>query len=294
MDHFIKSFLESLVLEQGRSQNTASAYKMDLNQFDDFLSSSGFEPTDWAEVSAQDVDDYKTHLRRRELTENSVSRKVSAIKSFFSYLAGEGIIGRAVLEGVETPPRNRAKPKFLSEQEINSLIEQTQKGNSPLEIRNRAMVELAYASGLTSNELVSLNLQDIHTHEGYLLCDGKYDRNRRIPVHDQACAAVLAYIENSRPFFAKKSQDKRGKALFLNLSGERMTRQGFWLVLKNLVRAAGLAEDISPRTLRQSFAAHLINGGAPVKEVQSLLGHAERTTVYYTKEAHPRAKVEIN
>ncbi|KKK88687.1 hypothetical protein LCGC14_2740650, partial [marine sediment metagenome] len=227
----------------------------------------------------------------------TVARKVAAIRSLFSFMVAEGILKSNPIQGVPSPRIGKALPKPISISQVRRLLEQPAKLSTPEARRDRAMLELLYASGMRVSELMSLNLDDVDLEGGYVRCLGKGGKERVIPIHDQAALVVKDYIEKSRPRLAPADDEK---ALFLNRLGDRLTRQGFWQILKGHAKAANLEVEITPHTLRHSFATHMLNGGADLRSVQELLGHANiSTTQVYThlttrrlkevyENAHPR------
>jgi integrase/recombinase XerD len=245
--------------------------------------------------------DFILELRRRRYADATVARKVAAVKSFFAFLQAEGILRKNPAEQVSSPRVGKSLPKPLSVREIDELLEQPARRSSPEARRDRAMLETLYATGMRVTELVSLDLKDLHLGRSaaYLRCTGKGAKERTLPLHDQALQALETYVEDGRPHLV---HDTRVTALFVNRRGERLTRQGFWLILKGYARQAGITTPVTPHTLRHSFATHMLTGGAPLRNVQELLGHANMsTTQVYTKltdnyvrqvyeSAHPRAR----
>jgi integrase/recombinase XerD len=304
MDDRIGQFLSFLSAEKGASDNTIAAYRNDLAQFHQFLSSigkNGHQHTDWTLIEKDSIVGYIVELKERKYAEASVARKVAAVKSFFQYLQAEGSIGQNPAESLESPRVGKSLPKPLTVQQIDELLEQPSKRNGPEGLRDRAMLELLYATGLRVTELVSLDLDSISLdpRSPVARCMGKGAKERAIPIHEQALRALLSYLNDGRPRLVK---DKKERALFLNRRGERLTRQGFWLILKQYAAQAGIQEPVTPHSLRHSFATHMLKGGAPLRSVQELLGHANiSTTQVYTQitdehvrrvyeQAHPRAR----
>jgi len=298
----IKSFLNYLTVEKGFSENTTAAYYNDLNQLASF---AGKEATkrdlmpSWADFSRQDMLSYMLDLKERNYASTTVARKVAAARSFFGFMKAEGIIKTDPTENMSSPSVGKSLPKPISISQVQSLLDQPAKLETPEAGRDKAMLQLLYASGMRISELVSLNLEDVNTEEGFVRCFGKGHKERLVPIHEQAAQAVKEYIEKTRP---KLAHSKDEVALFLNPRGERLTRQGFWQKLKEYAKSAGLDAQISPHTLRHSFATHMLSGGADLRAVQELLGHANiSTTQVYThltsehvrrtyERSHPRAK----
>jgi len=303
MEEEIGHFLNFLSVEKGASSNTIAAYKNDLQQFRSYvlgLSTNGDRPL-WFEVDRDALLDFILELRRRRYADATVARKVAAVKSFFAFLQAEGILRKNPAEQVTSPRVGKSLPKPLSVREIDELLEQPARRSSPEARRDRAMLETLYATGMRVTELVSLDLKDLHLGRSaaYLRCTGKGAKERTLPLHDQALQALETYVEDGRPNLV---HDTRVTALFVNRRGDRLTRQGFWLILKGYAKLAGITTPVTPHTLRHSFATHMLTGGAPLRNVQELLGHANMsTTQVYTKltdnyvrqvyeSAHPRAR----
>lgn len=304
METKIKAFLGHLTVERGYSQNTLAAYQIDLLQFLEYLQVQGIPPKEnWADVSKEDIVSYILHLRGdRRYTASTVARKVAALKSFFKFLAQEEEIPGNPTTGLDSPKVERRLPRAISQEEVKLLLAQpaaTAAEGSPKGLRDQALLELAYATGMRASELVSLNVDDVSLASGSVRCLGKGSKERIIPIHPRAVRALSAYIDNGRGHFLK---EPGGRALFLNQRGQRLTRQGLWLILKGYVHQAGLTSRVTPHTLRHSFATHLLGGDADLINVQQLLGHANvSTTQIYTQvttdrlrevynRSHPRAK----
>lgn len=301
MDDRITHFLNFMSVEKGASGNTVAAYKNDLFQFDTFITgiSGNGKPRDWEELERDLILQYLVTLKARNYAEATVARKVAAIKSFFQYMQAEGVIRRNPAESLESPRVGRQLPKPLSVTEVDELLEQPLKRHSPEARRDRAMLELLYATGLRVTELVSLDMDDVNMSGPYVRCMGKGSKERTIPIHEQAASAVIDYLNDGRAALVKARKET---ALFVNRRGERLTRQGFWLILKHYAKEAKIATPVTPHTLRHSFATHMLRGGMNLRHVQELLGHANiSTTQVYTQianehvrsvydKAHPRAR----
>jgi integrase/recombinase XerD len=301
MDDHIGHFLNFMSVEKGASGNTVAAYKNDLQQFDGYLVgiSGNGRPRNWEQMQRDVIIDYLANLKSKNYAEATVARKVAAIKSFFGYLQAEGVIHGNPAENLESPRVGRSLPKPLSVTEVDELLEQPLKRNTPEARRDRAMLELLYATGLRVSELVSLDVEDINMSGPYVRCMGKGSKERTIPIHEHAATAVAEYLDEGRAPLVKARKES---ALFVNRRGERLTRQGFWLILKQYAKEANITTPVTPHTLRHSFATHMLRGGMNLRHVQELLGHANiSTTQVYTQvanehvrqvyeKAHPRAR----
>ena len=302
MRQVIGNFLNYLTVEKGFPPNTIAAYRNDLNQLAGFIEEEaakrGSIPP-WASFDRQSMLSYLLDLRQRNYAATTIARKVAAVRSFFKFMVAEGLIKANPIQDVRSPKIGRSLPKPISFSQVRRLIEQPGKLSTPEAKRDRAMLELLYASGMRVSELVSLNLGDVDLEGGYVRCLGKGNKERVIPIYEQAVLAVKEYIEETRPQLMRNDDEK---ALFLNPRGERLTRQGFWQKLKGYAKSANLESEVTPHTLRHSFATHMLSGGADLRSVQELLGHANiSTTQVYThlttehirrtyEQSHPRAK----
>ena len=302
MGEEIRSFLNHLLIEKGFSENTINAYRNDLNQLADFVEETavgkGYTP-DWSSVDRNLLISYILDLKERNYAPATVARKVAAVKSLFDFLVAEGIIKSDPTENLSSPKVGKSLPKPLSAAEVELLLAAPARLSTPEAKRDVAMIELLYACGMRVSELISLNMGDVNVEAGFVRCLGKGSKERIIPVHQEAIRFVKEYIVEAR---TKLLRDKDEQALFLNRRGERLTRQGFWLILKTYAKEAGIKKPVTPHTLRHSFATHVLSGGADLRAVQELLGHANiSTTQIYTHltsehirrtydKAHPRAK----
>jgi len=303
MDDRIGHFLHFMSVEKSASANTIDAYRNDILQFSAFLTArhpNGNAPYDWRRATRDAITSYVLELKERRYAEATIARKVAALKSFFQFLQAEGIIQGNPTETLESPRVGKSLPKPLSVQQIDELLEQPAKRNTPEASRDQAMLEMVYATGLRVTELVSLNLDciSLDPRRPYVRCMGKGAKERTIPIHEQAMGSLTVYLNDGR---TKLVRNKKEHALFVNRRGDRLTRQGFWLILKQYAKAAGIETAVTPHTLRHSFATHMLRGGAPLRNVQELLGHANiSTTQIYTQitdehvrhvyeNAHPRA-----
>ncbi|MFC2068560.1 site-specific tyrosine recombinase XerD [Chloroflexota bacterium] len=295
-------FLNYLSVEKGFSQNTIAAYRNDLDRLADFVEKeaekSGLEPS-WVNFGRQGILSYLLDLKERGYVATTLARKVAAAKSLFKFLMTEGIIKENPMQHLASPKVGRSLPKPISISQARLLLEQPTKRTTLEAKRDKAMLQLLYASGIRVSELVSLNLDDVDTIGGYVRCFGKGHKERLIPIHQQATSAIDEYIKEAHPRLAHNPYET---ALFLNIRGKRLTRQGLWQILKGYVKEANLEGQITPHTLRHSFATHMLGGGADLRTVQELLGHANiSTTQVYThlttehirrsyEKSHPRAE----
>jgi integrase/recombinase XerD len=298
----IERFLSYLSVEKGFSDNTLLAYRNDLqNDLLEFaertINQRGVIPS-WQNFSRQDIIAYLLYLKDRGYAATTQARKIAAAKSFFGFMVKESRLKVSPTDNIGAPNVGRPLPKPITVNQVRRLLEQPAGQTTPEGKRDSAMLELLYASGMRVSELTSLNLDDIMS-DGYVRCFGKGHKERIIPIHQRAMTAVEVYLKEGRPQFV---QDHDEKGLFLNRRGERLTRQGFWQILKGYAKQADLGDNITPHTLRHSFATHMLSGGADLRSVQELLGHANiSTTQVYTHlttehvrntydKSHPRAK----
>jgi len=305
----VEEFLHYLSAERGSSKNTIDAYRNDLTSLSRFAaarkptannSANSGHATDVKSIDRQLVLDFLADLNQRQYARATVARKVAAVKSFCAFLIDAGDLTSNPTAEIDSPRAPKPVPKPMSTTEVDSLLREPLKHQTHEAGRDAAMLELMYATGIRVTELVSLNLDSLHLKPSpaYVRCVGKGAKERTIPVHDNAVQAIDRYLDVARPALLKQ---RTQSALFVNRRGERLTRQGFWLILKNYSKAAGIQTHVTPHTLRHSFATHLLRGGASVRDVQELLGHANvSTTQVYTQLAdqhlrevyanvHPRA-----
>jgi len=298
----IEKFLEHLRVEKGFSNNTIEAYMNDLGQLAKFAaeeSAAENRQASWKNFSRQDMLAYLLFLKEKSYSDATKVRKVAAAKSFFAFLINDGKINENPTKNIESFKAGKALPGTLTISEIRALLE-IPKNNFSLEgKRDCAMLELLYAGGLRVSELIDLNLGDIDFEVLTVRLSGKGGKERQVPIHTRCANSVKDYIQNIRPKLCKEPNEK---ALFLNARGGRLTRQGLWQKLKAYANEAGIATVITPHTLRHSFATHMLAGGADLRHVQEMLGHASITTTQvYThltsdfvrqqyNNSHPRAK----
>ncbi len=282
----IDDFLHYLETEKHCSDNTISAYRNDLTQFVDFASD---KVSSWDDVAKSNLVSYVQTLRDRNYASSTVARKVAAVKSFFHFMLDQDILDDDPTATLDSPKVKKRLPKILSPQEIETLLGQPTDSSDPKTLRDKAFLELLYATGLRVSELVSLNVQDLGLEEQIVHCDSGTNKERILPVWDRAMPHLRNYVERGRLVLLK---DPYEDALFLNHRGQRLTRQGLWLIIKGYVESAGLDVDVTPHTLRHSFATHLIDRGAELRDVQKLLGHANISTTQIYTEMHQEQEEE--
>jgi integrase/recombinase XerD len=298
----IDEFLTHLSGEKGCSENTIVAYRVDLNQFNEYLRRryGGDEDALWSRVEKHDIISYIMYLKGdREYAAATSARKVAAIRSFFHFLVAEGFIRDDPTATLDSLRVKKHLPKPITVEQVDSLLSGPADLATPKGLRDQAILELLYATGMRVSELVSLRVDDVNLASASVRCWGKGSKERVIPIHQQAVSSLRDYLERGRAHFVK---DAGEKTLFLNMRGKALTRQGLWLIFKEYVEKAGLPSDVTPHTLRHSFATHMLDRNADLINVQKLLGHTSiSTTQVYTHvsserlreaydESHPRAK----
>jgi integrase/recombinase XerD len=276
MQEQIQDFLNFLDTEKGYADNTIAAYRNDLTQFSRYLEQQDQYST-WAEVDKDTIINYVLNLREREYTSSTVARKVAAIKSYFHYLMAEKIVADDPTATLDSPKVKKRLPKAISREDIERLLAAPAQGTSAKSQRDHALLEMLYASGMRVTELVSLDVSDVNLASGSVRVRGKKasSKERIIPVSDRALEAMRIYVNKGRMQLVR---DPEERALFLNHRGQRLTRQGLWLIIKHYVDEVGISEDVTPHTLRHSFAAHKLSQGKSLQDIQKLLGHANIST----------------
>lgn len=280
MNEQIEQFLTYITDEKGYSSNTLAAYRNDLTQFSSFL---GRRVDGWDQVNRQIIIDYVMAMKAdQEYASSTVARKVAAIKSFFHYLVDKGELGDDPTATLDSPKVRKRLPRAISAEDLEQLLEEPAREQTPKALRDRALLEVLYATGLRVTELVSLDVDDVNLASATLRIVRPKDKSERIvPIHERAIEPLQNYLERGR---MQLLRDPKETALFLNHRGRRLTRQGLWLIVKHYVREVGITEDITPHTLRHTFAAHLVEKKADLEYVQELLGHANiSTTQVYTQ-----------
>lgn len=277
LEQYLNRFLESLAVEKGYSDNTIAAYLNDLSQFGEFLQARpGEAVAEPAGCTVQIMREYLAEMQQRGYASATVARKVAAVKSFFHYLIAQGLVVADPTIGLETPKIEKRLPRILTPEEVERLLSAPGHAAGPKALRDRALLELLYATGMRVTELVMLEVGDLDPDKASVNCRGKNGKQRVIPIRsDRALTALKDYLLRSRPGLAKESGQQ---ALFLNHRGEKLTRQGLWLIIKAYAEAAGIPAEVTPHTLRHSFARHLLGSGTELRQLQELLGHANLST----------------
>jgi len=292
MESIVNNFVEDLRTNKNLTQNTLDSYTRDLRQFLMFLENTGLN---YKTVKKTNIIAYILFLQKQNKATSSILRSIASIRAFYHVLIKNGIMQYDPTLNLESPKMDKKPPRILSVEEVDKLLSMPNCTNAK-GIRDKAMLEVIYATGIRVSELISLNLQDVNLDLGCIKCNGP--KERIIPLGKSAIDSLDLYINKSRAVLLKNREDD---SLFLNFHGERMTRQGFWKIIKYYASQAGIQTEITPHTLRHSFASHLIENGADLKSVQQMLGHSDiSTTQIYAemvknrisdvyKRFHPRA-----
>lgn len=291
----LSDFIYYITVEKGLTKNTLESYQRDIRQFLQFLTKNKIDSLE--QVNRSVIVMYLGHLKSKGYASSTVSRNIASLRSFFNFLAQENITPDNPALQLESPRIEKKLPRVLTLKEVDQLLSQPPL-NTANGLRDKAMLELLYASGIRVSELVSLNTADFNQEVGFLRCRGKGMKERIVPVGSTAISFVRQYLKQGRVKLVKTSDEK---SLFVNHHGRRLTRQGFWKILKKYAGNAGIPGEITPHTLRHSFATHLLENGADLRSVQEMLGHSDiSTTQIYTHitrrkirevydKTHPRA-----
>ena len=271
MKEEISKFIEYLEEEKGASENTRVSYRRDLLQMAAYLETMGI--TEVSKVTKTVLNSYVLHLEKEGKASTTVSRTLASMKAFFNYEFKNGAIKKDPSDAIRAPKIEKKAPTILSIDEVNRLLAQPA-GMSAKEIRDRAMLELLYATGIRVSELIHLELSDLNMSIGFITCRDEH-KERTVPFGRVAKDALSRYLDSARAELLKGNESKW---LFTNCSGGSMSRQGFWKIIKFYGNKAGIEEDITPHTLRHSFAAHLIGNGADMKAMQTMMGHSDLAT----------------
>lgn len=284
MEREVQEYISYLHNVKHTSNNTEMSYKRDLLKVCHFMQKRGINSA--TAVKEQDLKAYIHALEEQKLAAATVSRNIASIKAFFLYLFSEGKIQNDAALCLKAPKIEKKMPEILTMGEVSALLEQAN-GDSPKEIRDKAMLELLYATGIRVTELISLKVSDVNLPMHFIMCRDPH-KERMIPFGTQAHDALERYLGGVR---AEMVEDKSSEILFANCSGKPMSRQGFWKLIKFYAKKAGITADITPHTLRHSFAAHLVENGADLKSVQEMLGHSDiSTTQIYANMNHNRIR----
>lgn len=276
----MNNFYSYLLIEKKYSNNTIKSYKQDLDKFKNYMNKN------ISDIDSKDIHQYLKYLAEIPLTDKSIARNISCLKSFYKFLLIEKEIDKNPMEDIEIPKIKKSLPKALTEEEIIKLLDIPLIDN--FSYRNKAMLELLYATGMRVSELINLTLQDIDLNEATVRTLGKGSKERIIPIGDYALKYMKIYLEEYRSKLLKKDWNN---FLFLNNHGKQITRQGFFKVIKKRKEEIGLKKELSPHTLRHSFATHLLNHGADLRSIQELLGHSDiGTTQIYTNVSNEHLK----
>jgi integrase/recombinase XerD len=297
MDNLIDTYLNHLAVEKGYSRNTLDAYSHDLHVYAEFMQ-NGCGQVKIEEISSDDVLSYLASLKKKGLRENSVNRAMAAVRGFYKFHLREGRIERNPVALIESSKGWMRLPDTLTVREMERLLAQPDQTTSS-GLRDTAMLDLLYATGIRVTELLSLTVNSINWQVGYLIVMGKGSKERIVPIGEAANKSLNRYVEQVRPLYL---EGRLSDILFLNRFGSSMTRQGFWKNVKKYAKSAGLYPKVHPHTFRHSFATHLLEGGADLRSVQIMLGHADiSTTQIYThvsrqhlkdvhRRSHPRSR----
>lgn len=271
MEKEIGAFIAYLHNVKNTSGNTEMSYKRDLEKVSHFMEARGIHET--KEVTAQDLTDYVKFLEDSKFAAATVSRNIASLKAFYHYMVQEGLVEEDISDKLKAPKIEKKAPEIMSPDEVVRLLEQPS-GSSPKEIRDKAMLELLYATGIRVTELITLNLSDVNMQMSFILCRDR-NKERIIPFGAAAKNALARYLDGTRE---EMLENKKSEVLFANCSGQPMSRQGFWKLIKHYAKKADIQADITPHTLRHSFAAHLVENGADLRSVQEMLGHSDIST----------------
>jgi len=288
MEDLLEKFLHHLTLERGLSSNTVDSYRLDLKRYIKYL--KNLKKNSFAKVKVYDVSKFVLILFDLGLSASSISRNLSAIRSFHKFLIRENYTKADPTESVESPKLWRRLPQVFDQNEMELLLDQP-KGEDPLTLRDKAILEFMYATGVRVSELISLKMSNLLFEIGCVRIWGKGEKQRVVPIGEMAIFCTKRYLRDSRP---KLAHFKSGDFLFLNFRGKKLSRMGAWKIIRKYVLKAGIQKKLTPHTIRHSFATHLLEGGADLRAVQEMLGHADISTtqVYthldqeYLKEVH--------
>lgn len=284
MEREIETFITYLHNVKKKSENTRMSYRRDLYKLKDFLEERDVKKVQ--DISQTNLNSYVLYLEKNHFAPATISRNIASIKAFYHFLFREHIVNEDISEILKAPKLEKKLPEIMTVADVDKLLSQPA-GNTPKELRDKAMLELLYATGIRVSELISLKLSDVNLKMGFVVCNDN-GRERVIPFGNTARNALLAYLEHARDTMILHDEEE---ILFVNCSGKPMSRQGFWKLLKAYAAKAGIAYEITPHTLRHSFAAHLVENGADLHSVQEMLGHSDiSTTQIYANKNHNRIR----
>lgn len=284
MEQAIEFFITYLHNVKKKSENTRMSYKRDLYKLKDFLEELGVKHIE--DVSQTNLNSYVLYLEKKRFAPATISRNIASIKAFYHFLFREHLVKEDISEALKAPKVEKKMPEIMTVAEVDKLLSQPC-GNTPKDLRDKAMLELLYATGIRVSELISLKLSDVNLKMGFVACSDN-GRERVIPFGNTARNALLAYLDHARDSMILRDEEE---TLFVNCSGKPMSRQGFWKLLKSYAAKAGITSEITPHTLRHSFAAHLVENGADLHSVQEMLGHSDiSTTQIYANKTHNRIR----
>ena len=293
MEKQIRAFLEFLQNEKKLSDNTLQSYKRDIIQFEEYVEKNRIN---YVKMNKENMKEYLAYLQELGKKTSTISRNLASLRSFYQFLIRNRKVKHDPTEDIQSPKVEKRIPSVLTSQEVELLLDQP-KDVDLKGIRDKAMLEFAYATGMRVTEIISLDIEDINIEEGFAICK-QGNKQRNIPLGSLSLKALKEYVEQARPVLIKNEKEK---ALFVNVNGKRLTRQGFWKIVKYYKEQAHITKDITPHVLRHSFATHLLQNGADLKSIQSMLGHSDisSTQVYMQfqdtglkdiyQKAHPRA-----
>ncbi len=265
----VDQFLHCLEHDKGYSDNTIAAYRNDLHQFLDFL--GGLRPETWSQVDEGQISLYVEQLEQRQYAPATVARKIASVKSFFHHLVNSGTLLDDPTATLDSPRVKKRQPHTLCREDVEKLLAEPLKMSTPKGLRDAAMLNLIYSTGMRVSEVVSLQLDDVDLDQKIVLCPDRDDNQRQLPISEHALDRLDTYLEKGRSELLGSDQEQ---TLFLNHRGQPLSRQGLWLIIKNYAESAALGPDVTPQTLRHSFAAHRLERGSTLDKVQELLGHA--------------------
>lgn len=287
MDEHLLAFLSYLEREYQYSDNTIAAYHNDLSQFLDYLEQHTQSLSDWSAVAEDDIEAYLSYMKQKEqpYASSTIARKVAAIKSFFNYLTAQGVVDENPTLQIESPKVKKRLPQTLNPSEVEQLLDAPADDQSPKSLRDVTLLNVLYETGMRVTEVVSLQMEDVDLAGATLSSPTRQGEARVIPIPEATQALLARYLDAGRPQLVHSDEER---ALFLNHRGEKLTRQGLWLIIKGYARQAGLKAEVTPHTLRHSFAVHRLGRGLKLEEIQHLLGHANiSTTQIYTQMEAP-------